>query len=856
MDPDFDWSGFDWSNFNSRHIDLPFDGASYRFPPTIYKSDHLLTYDEVYQPLPRHVTHFIPAEIFSEIFLYTIQADPRSRTELMLVCRHWHNIMLSTPGIHSQLRIHRETKKKDVERFGRRWLLDVTVDPEHVPVNPYRVIKPDFDHVEFCACFMAAAEAASRWRSLALLSLPLSGEQRNLQIMHPLEHLESFKLATSCDLGNFLVPLLDAITTTVTPRFNVMEVFHPDAALYLLQPAHFQIFSSLTTLRLICRRMQNPVDVLPSLRKLEVFEAHHLFLPMYPPGVDLPLVQTLRVLHLKSASVQWMAGRVFLALEECYIIFPHHADTIQSVYMPSCMNLKYDSNNLGPLEHFHISHPEKLEIKCCQERTSMGTLQLAALHPIFASQSLTCLHLEIKCDERLLAYMLRLVPALEELWMQLSSPHVLSGAFFLAFAAGGPNAGAGLSNQTTAPLGRKLRVLHLHYKRWLRGPERNAVIRAFGAVVASHPSKEQSFSFRFGFGGGSELQEWIVHEPVERFDSGSHKTTTIGVSSPDGIVHLSRSDVNSRRPLTESEYLPPPRESEYITTDVRLVLPIDFLFSFHSLKEVKMTSLDLKMKLDKQFLLNTPLLHTLKVLIVWSISSSCFAGQTFHKLEKFKTWGVEYRYDDLIPQQGPLTEMSVCTTLVVPFSLLGTFKLPQIRELSVHNIGKEGHIWEKHIAFNANLSGLRLLHVMHPLGPPSIDFIKFLRLLPALESLIISVGYHRSLSVDYLEAFVPMNVLGPSRPNQSTWEDRISGVLCPKLESLQIEGISLTKQTELMPVLRDIVTLRAAIGSPLKSFIFYFQGYLETPQKWQLIGRDQGFMMEEVVPAEKFRLDI
>ena len=49
------------------------------------------------------------------------------------------------------------------------------------------------------------------------------------------------------------------------------------------------------------------------------------------------------------------------------------------------------------------------------------------------------------------------------------------------------------------------------------------------------------FSFRFGFGEGSESQEWIIHEPVERLDFGDHKTTAIGISGPDGIVPLSTS---------------------------------------------------------------------------------------------------------------------------------------------------------------------------------------------------------------------------------------------------------------------------------------------------------------------------
>ncbi len=402
-------SDFNLSYFSSRHVGRTFDSKR-SFPST---SHHLVARDEIRRLRLRDNAHRFPVEIFSEIFLYTVQADPRSRTELMHVCRHWYDIMLSTPGIHSQLRIYRMTKTKDVERFGRRWLLDVTVDPEHVPDDPYRYFTPNIDPVEVYACFMAAAEAASRWRSLALLSLPPPGEYNDLQIIHPLQHLESFKLAASCKLGNFLKPLLNAITATITPRFTVLEVFHPDAALYLLQLAHFQIFSSLTTLRLICRRMQNPVDVLPCLHKLEIFDAHHLFLPIYPPGVDLPLTQTLRALHLKSVSVQWMAGQIFPALEECSIIFPYHADAIHSVDMPSCSILKYDSNNLSALEHFHIFSPDKLEINCGQWRTRSGNLQLIRLHSIFAAQSLTCLHLEIKCSERLLAYMLGLVPALE-----------------------------------------------------------------------------------------------------------------------------------------------------------------------------------------------------------------------------------------------------------------------------------------------------------------------------------------------------------------------------------------------------------------------------------------------------------
>ena len=308
--------------------------------------------------------------------------------------------------------------------------------------------------------------------------------------------------------------------------------------------------------------------------------------------------------------------------------------------------------------------------------------------------------------------------------------------------------------------------------------------------------------------------------------------------------------------LRQSKYLPLPRESEYIEIHV---LPIDFLFSFYSLKEAENTWLEPDMKPGTHFSLDAPFFHTLKVLIVQSISSSFFLGQTFHKLERFNEEHTEGSrlVDEPILEQGPLTEMPVCTRLFVPLSTLAILRLPQIRELCVYIPGGGDHIWEKRIAVNANLSGLKLLHAPSLWNLPSITFIKILALLPALEALIIGVDYHRpSIFVDCLEAFVPMNVPGSSGLNQLSWEGQISGVLCPRLESLQIEGTSLTRKSELMPVLKDIVTLRAAIGSPLKSFTFYFHEHPAVPQMWQLIGKDQGFMMEEIVPAERLRLDI
>ena len=59
----------------------------------------------------------IPVEILSKIFLLVMEAWPRRRDALMFVCRRWHAIVLSTPGIHARLTIKRETQKEVIQQF-------------------------------------------------------------------------------------------------------------------------------------------------------------------------------------------------------------------------------------------------------------------------------------------------------------------------------------------------------------------------------------------------------------------------------------------------------------------------------------------------------------------------------------------------------------------------------------------------------------------------------------------------------------------------------------------------------------------------------------------------------------------
>jgi len=192
--------------------------------------------------------------------------------------------------------------------------------------------------------------------------------------------------------------------------------------------------------------------------------------------------------------------------------------------------------------------------------------------------------------------------------------------------------------------------------------------------------------------------------------------------------------------------------------------------------------------------------------------------------------------------------------LVTSLSRLATLKLPQVRELGVF-VGDEeepDYLWEKHVAVNARLSGLKLLFLSRSwnAGSSFNDIPKILGSLPALETLVVDSVHLVDPYVRFFEAFLPMNTQSTS---ELIWEGQIPEVLCPRLESLQIDGI--TVQPELMPALKNIVALRGIHGSPLKSFTFYhWHSYLN--KKWELIGTDGSFVMEEVVPARPFRLDI
>ena len=586
--------------------------------------------------------------------------------------------------------------------------------------------------------------------------------------------------------------------------------------------------------------MNTPVDILPHLHMLKHFTACHLYLPIYPPNASLPLAQTLETLSLLSTSIQWMGGQVFPALMECNVIFPHHADTIQPlqpVKMPFCQSLYYNSNDLSPLRHFHLPKIENLDVRCGQWSVWRGNLQLIPLYSLVTTSSLiTKLVLYIQCSEQLLVFVLRLVPALQWLELRLASPNALSKAFFQAFILREPDEDGspgtvGLPKWSIDPLCPSLQSLYLQYRRWPRGVDGKKLIPLFSDIVASRWQEQPQFLLILEFDERHNAFPWTVGTPVSKIQN-EDRTITVGMLCPHCIIPMSAW-------IPESGVLPLPFKGvDYLYLN-DAPHPIDFHFTLDHM-ELSIGGSDQPI-LQTSIPCNLPLFCALRVLVVMDVNPSFLTGHTFHRLERCRVMGSSRL--DYIPSQKPFTEMPVCTRMDISDpALLATFKLPQICELGLDfTVSECGMIWETQILVNSNLSGLKLLHMRA--GHIGRDLVQILQPLPLLETLIISSH------VD-VDTFMAMN--------QLSWEGQKLAIVCPLLQRLQVEDTDPSVTPELTLILEDVVTLRNICGSPLKSFTFYI--FSPKPgRKFELIGMEGGFTMEETILAEdadRFELDM
>ena len=790
--------------------------------------------------------HLLPVEILSIIFMLVVDFFVGEyRVRLMLVCRRWCAIMLSTPAIPSHLWITKSTTMERVRAAvqGAKWLLYVTINITDESITG------DFNADAFEArIFMTAIEAASKWNILFIHSLPRPGTFKAVQPIPLLKNLKSFSVSPRCDIGDYFELLMTAITTTTTSQLTDMKLHNLKVVLYLVQPDCLHVFCSLTSLTILLpQRMERHANILPSLKRLMYFKARHLRLPFYPIDTPLPLVQTLRYLFLESVSVQWMAGKAFPSLCTCSIIFPHQTDTIcnQPVSMPACAVLEYDSNDLDPLGYFHDLPFANLTIKSGQWNVMRGNRALVAVCNTIAphAQSMTRLDIQVRCSQKLLTCMLSLLPALEYLILRLASPRALNEKFFRAFVATKSNADSPHEMGTTPhpPHCVNLVRLELDYKRWLRGSERTALLLVFGDIVSSRGS-EEGLQLRLRFEGLPP--DWFVSRHVESIrEVDLNEPLVIGISSPLGITPLVMSGdsplVGAPLPWKEPPLEEVPfKEAEYLVA--RRQLSVGCLITLHHLVELRVGGENDILPSDPPS--DLPLFNTLRVLEAENIHPSFLAGQTFQKLERCRisVYGGDPKLSD-----DQVTQMPVCTRLDVDdLTLLATLKLPQIREMGVSfNHPEFNMIWKRYIAVNANLSGLELLHVHG--WHKQADLLQVLRCLPVLKTLILANG--SDLDAVFFREFVPTHSNETTGLTQSHDEAQIPRILCPALSSVLIEGCGPTERVELIPILEQVVTLRAACGSVFEKFTL---SAIEFGRKCELIGSQGAFVAEMDSPGE------
>jgi len=400
--------------------------------------------------------------------------------------------------------------------------------------------------------------------------------------------------------------------------------------------------------------------------------------------------------------------------------------------------------------------------------------------------------------------MLRLVPALERLSLGIASPNALSMAFFQAFTVREPNVDNAFDmvrslSQTIAPSCPSLRSLQLRYRRWLRGPDKKALIAVFGDIMASrNPKKRLSFKLSLSF-DEAPMSSWSIGptrkflhlEP--RFFTKGHVELMLGISTPRGVIPISGAlPLDSVVPL-------PFKEAEYLGLwDFSSSTSAEFSFT-HEHMELMVYNY-VRPPLPPSLPCILPLFSALRVLVMERVNPLFLSGHTFYKLERCRVVKPPVSF---LPSPSLFTETEtpVCTRVDIddPY-LLATFKLPQIREMALDFSHPElSTIWEKHIAVNVNLSGLTLLHMKK--WPPNGDLIPILRSLQFLVTLIIS----SQLGAVSFRAFLPMDANGTSGLKRTNSEGQRLDLLCPRLQSLQIEGQDPSLERELTPILKDIV---------------------------------------------------
>ena len=435
----------------------------------------------------------LPIELLHQIFLAIIEETSGPPLALMLVCKQWHAMVTS---IWSSLNLGTTTPINAVARKLERnqWLLDIVVDT-------------DSDRGDFTPsggafeAIFATIEATPRWRSFVVESFPAQADlpedlvNRHLQ-RHSnatMSRFTTFKIKSSCETSPLLNSLLCILGTTAGPALTTVEINSPNVISFLT-PTYPSFFRSVTVLSLDALGIRDPVDLLPHLYQLESFTVAHLSFSTYPDYIELPFVHTLRHLSLRAASIQWMSGRIFYALEYCALIFPRHQDVLHTFHttLPKCDKLTFQGYPLKILGGVSAHKLRHLSVICSGSFNRRGSQQLLWFSSqVLGERQLAPKSLRISIQATSQAWMssLGFMSDLEELAIQIAQPSSLGATVFqslVVYPVQTSNMGATSSpGELSAPLCPSLRRFDLEYDRWLRPTEQFDLIPVLVSFIQS-----------------------------------------------------------------------------------------------------------------------------------------------------------------------------------------------------------------------------------------------------------------------------------------------------------------------------------------------------------------------------------
>ena len=331
----------------------------------------------------------------------------------------------------STLRVGTWTEREQVATWLQRaYPFKVVIDTQRDGERPSNT--PQF------SALRDALTNTSQWHELTISSFPpnnLAG-QLGFHTAGPMNVLKVLHVAAGCVDSPSFTHLLELVPTEAP--LSELRLYSSFASTHFLQLHWFPVLENLTVLIVNGRGVHGPFGLLPAFTQLQIFEVDHLYLPVYEPDTNLPLLGTLQKLQLRACSVQWMAGREFPCLEECAIFLPHCWAAVQQhgVLLPSCKKLTYNGYPMAVIQHFHVPQMRAMELGSHDCKEQIIYQQLHHLCRLNESISkLTTLHLRVQCSEQVFLKVLRYFGPLVELVLSIAHPSPAWQSFIEALTA-------------------------------------------------------------------------------------------------------------------------------------------------------------------------------------------------------------------------------------------------------------------------------------------------------------------------------------------------------------------------------------------------------------------------------------